>query len=164
MVCSCEGGLCHSGAPWSFHSAFPAESFLTAVTDHPGNRAPIGDYASDSEECSLKPPLKREKNTCSRKGSPWLLGPFLPRIRAEPERDTLIAGTRDELCDQRPWGSSSDAGGQTRSVRPRIPGVQSWPCGLSTGELRHIISLSLGLSFPLCKMDIIPTSQAYSEN
>ena len=130
----------------------------------PCTRRFFGDNASDSEECSLKPPLKREKNTRSQKGSPWLLGPSLPRIRAEPERDTLTAGTRDELCDQRPWGSSSDAGGRAQSVRPRIPRVKSWPCDLSTGELRHLSSLSLGLSFPLCKMDIIPTSQAYSEN
>ena len=46
VACSCEGGPCHSGAPWSFHSAFPAESFLTAVTDHPGNRAPIDSLAT----------------------------------------------------------------------------------------------------------------------
>ena len=89
-----------------------------------------------------------EKYTLSKR-QPVALRPLSPWDKGRARRHTFISETRDELCDQRPWGISSEAGGRAASVGPRIPRVKSWPRDLSTGELRHVSSLSLGLSFPL---------------
>lgn len=162
-ACSCKG----RPIPFSeLHGAFLLNPSSCCHSNHLGNRVPIESLATmplkvenvflnlhgrgrkicllgNAAHCSWSPPFFIEG--LSRKGHP-------------PLTDTTT-----QLCGQWPWRSSSDAVARAWSLgRSRI---ESWTCYLRIGELRLVNLIYLGLSFPVCKMDIImPTSLDYYKN
>lgn len=165
-ACSCKGRPIPSS---ELHGAFLLNPSSCCHSNHLGNCVPLESLATmplkvknvllnlhwtvrkihlfgNVAHCSWSPPPHLSEGL-SRKGHP------------------LLTDATTELCGQRPRRSSSDAVARAWSLRPRSSRIESWACYFGTGELRLVNLIYLGLSFPVCKMDIIiPTSQAYYKN
>lgn len=91
-----------SGA--SVEPFLPSPSSLQALWSpwQPSTCRFFGNNASDGKGCSLKPPLKREENARSPKGSTWLSVPCLLRERPSGKGYPLFKDPVAEVCGLRP--------------------------------------------------------------
>ena len=136
----CKGAPRCLGAPCSLSCQVHLHC---SHSDHPGNRAPIDSLATmPVRNVLLNRHWRGRKIHLLEKVAHGSQSPLSLRERQSWKGHPHCMDLRVELCDQRPWGTSREAGETAQSVGPRCPRIKSWPCYLRTRQLRHVSSTS----------------------